>query len=66
MSCVHVLKKNVHVVVVRGRKKCKKRRDARTKLLFFQSKPIAFLMFSLPSPSSLLKLPSVKRIVLAS
>ena len=31
-------------------------RDARTMFLFFQSKPIAFLPFSLPSPSSLLKL----------
>ena len=30
--------------------------DARTMFLFFQSKPIAFLPFSLPSPSSLLKL----------
>ena len=27
-------------------------------LLFCQSKPIAFLPFSLPSPSSLLKLPN--------
>ena len=27
-------------------------------LLFCQSKPIAFLLFSLPSPSSLLKLPN--------
>ena len=33
-------------------------RDARTMLLFCQSKPIAFLPFSLPSPSSLLKLPT--------
>ena len=31
-------------------------RDARTMFLFFQSKPTAFLPFSLPSPSSLLKL----------
>ena len=29
-------------------------RDARAKLLFCQSKPIAFLPFLLPSPSSLL------------
>ena len=28
--------------------------DTRTKLLFSQSQPIAFLLFSLPSPSSLL------------
>ena len=34
-----------------------KKRDARAKLLFCQFKPIAFLPFSLPSPSSLLKLP---------
>ena len=32
-------------------KKCTKKRDARAKL-FCQSKPIAFLPFSLPSPSS--------------
>ena len=38
-------------------KKCTKKRDARAKLLFCQSKPIAFLPFSLPSPSLLLKLP---------
>ena len=37
-------------------KKCTKKRDARAKLLFCQSKPIAFLPFSLPSPLSLLKL----------
>ena len=42
-------------------KKCTKKRDARAKLLFCQSKPIAFLPFSLPLPpsSSLLKLPIV-------
>ena len=34
-----------------------KKRDARAQLLFRQSKPIAFLTFSLKSPSSLLKLP---------
>ena len=34
-----------------------KKRDARAKLLFCQSKPIALLPFSLRSPSSLLKLP---------
>ena len=33
--------------------KCTKKREARAKLLFCQSKPIAFLPFSLPSPSSL-------------
>ena len=35
-----------------------KKRDARAKLLFCQFIPIAFLPFSLPSPSSLLKLPN--------
>ena len=40
-------------------KKCTKKRDARAKLLFCQSKPIAFLPFSFSSPSSLLKLPLV-------
>ena len=35
---------------------CTKKRDARAKLLFCQSKPIAFLPFSLTS--SLLKLPN--------
>ena len=34
-------------------------RCARANLLFCQSNPIAFLQFSLPSPSSLLKLPIV-------
>ena len=37
--------------------KCTKKRDAHGKLLFCLSKPIAFLPFSLPSPSSLRKLP---------
>ena len=36
-------------------KKYTKKYDARAKLLFGQSIPIAFLPFSLPSPSSLLK-----------
>ena len=35
-------------------KKCTKKRDARAKLLFCSSKPIALSPFSLPSPSSLL------------
>ena len=44
-------------------KKCTKKRDARAKLLFCQeSKPIAFLPLSLPSPSSLLKLPTASKI----
>ena len=38
---------------------CPKKRDARAELLFFQFNPIDFLLFSLPSPSSLLKLPIV-------
>ena len=36
----------------------RKKRDARAKLLFCQSKPIAFLPFLLPSPSSSPKLSS--------
>ena len=42
-------------------KKCTKKRDARAKLLFCYYKPIAYLLFLLPSPSSLLKLPTSKR-----
>ena len=41
------------------KKKCTKKRDARAKLLLFffcESKPIAFMPFSLKSPLSLLKL----------
>ena len=38
---------------VKMAEKCTKTRDARAKLLFCLSKPIAFLPFSLPSPSSL-------------
>ena len=37
-------------------KKCTKKRDGRAELLFYQSKPIAFMPFSLTSPSSLLEL----------
>ena len=49
-----------HVVVVqRTAEKCTKKRDARVKLLFCFSKPIALLPFSLPSPSWLRKLPTV-------
>ena len=36
------------------KKKGTKKRDARAELLFFLIKPVAFLPFSLPSPSSLL------------
>ena len=39
-------------------KKGTTKRDTRAKLLFGQSKPIAFLPLSLTSPSSLLKLPT--------
>ena len=39
-------------------KKCTKKRDARAKLLFYRSKPVAFLPFSKTSPSSLLTLPN--------
>ena len=51
-----------HVVVVqrRQRKVHKVKRDARSELLFCQSKPIAFLPFLLPSSSSLLKLPNIE------
>ena len=42
-------------------KKCTKKRDARAKLLFCQSKPIGLLPFSLPSPSSLVKLPNIRQ-----
>ena len=40
-------------------KKCAKKRDARAKLLFYFYKLIAFLPFSLPSPSLLSKHPFV-------
>ena len=42
------------VFVQKTAKKCTKKRDARAKLLFCQSKTIAFLPFLLPFPSSLL------------
>ena len=58
VSCVYVLRKTWKKGVSRCRrarmaKKCTKKRDARAKLLFCQSKPINFL------PSSLLKLPNL-------
>ena len=50
--------RHFHVVVVQRRQRnVQKKRDARAKLLFSLSKPIACSPFSLPSPSSLLKLP---------
>ena len=56
---VHVLQKTrIPAFSRRSRaltaKKCTEKRDARAKLLFCQSKPIAFLPFSLRSTSSLL------------
>ena len=38
---------------------CPKKRDARAELLFCQLNSINFLLFSLPSPSSLRKLPVI-------
>ena len=55
LSCVHVL----HSRVTRT-KKCPKKRESRAKSLFCQSKPIAYLPFSLPSPSTFLKFPILK------
>ena len=40
-------------------KKCTKKRDVRAELLICQSKPIAFLPFSLPLPTSFLKLSNI-------
>ena len=50
--------RHFHVVARRAvtAKKCSKKRAARAKLLFCQSKPITILPFSLTSPSSLLKM----------
>ena len=49
-----------HVVIVQRRQKnVQKKRDARAKLLFYQSQAVAFLPFSLTSPSSLPKLPII-------
>ena len=39
-------------------KKCTKKRDARAKIVVLLTKPIVFLNFSLPSPSSDLKVPN--------
>ena len=52
--CVHVLEVPRH-----GRATTAKKCDARAGLLFCKSKPTYFLPFSLPSPSSLLKLPNI-------
>ena len=49
--------RHFHVVVGQRRQRnVQKKRDARAKLLFCQSKPIALSPFSLMSPLSLLKL----------
>ena len=62
-ACVHVLPKHeiwqFHVLRAATANKSTKKRDARAKLLFCQSKPITLLPFSFPSPSSLLKLPLI-------
>ena len=64
LSCVHVRHKTWNKEFSRRSrgvtaKKGTIKRDARAELLFCQSKPIAFLPFSLPLPSSLLKLPNI-------
>ena len=57
-----------HVVVVLNSdgKEIEKKRAAREKLLFCQSKPIAFLPFLLTSRPSLLKLPNNKKVMAAN
>ena len=57
-----------HVVLVLNSdgKEIEKKRAAREKLLFCQSKPIAFLPFLLTSPPSLLKLPNNKKVMAAN
>ena len=62
LSCVHVLHKTWIETYLRHScavtaKKCTNNLDARAELLFCQSKPIAFLPFSLTSYLSLSKLP---------
>ena len=53
--------RHFHVVVVQWvtAKKWTKKRDARAEMLLCQAKPIAFLLSSLTSPSSLLKFPVI-------
>ena len=57
-------KREIRHFLRRGRavtaKEYTKKREAPAKLLFCKSKPTAFLTFSLPSPSSLLKLPNAE------
>ena len=67
LCCVHLLHKagageirKFHVAVLQRRlRSVQKRRAARTRLLFCLSKPVAFLLFLLLSPSSLLEFPIV-------
>ena len=59
LSCVHVVHKTWDWSFSRRScavtaKKCTKKRDAPAELFFGQSKPVAFLSFSLTSPCSLL------------
>ena len=54
------------VVINSDGKEIEKKRAAREKLLFCQSKPIAFLPFLLTSPPSLLKLPKNKKVMAAN
>ena len=61
-SLVYVLHKTCNYAFSRRSrartvKKCTKKRDARCKVIVLLHKPIASLTSSLPSPSSLLKLP---------
>ena len=44
--------RHTYVVFMRDNKEMDKRRDARAKLSFSLQKPIAFLLFSLPSRSA--------------
>ena len=62
MSCVLVLKKKNAKLGTSIVQRRLRNRDRRAKLLCFKSKPFAFLSFSCPSPSSLLKLPNVYRL----
>ena len=67
-SCVHTFhtkreNRHFHVVIAQwGQKKnVQKKCDARAKLLLCQSKPVAFLPFSVTLPSSVLKLPNISQ-----
>ena len=57
VECSRPPLRNVKLDIAENAKKFTKKRDARAKLLFWQSKPIGFSPFSLTSPSSLLKFP---------